>query len=506
MNFSVVHSVLLGLLACIIPPYAFRLSRAFGTRRVGWVLVTVFTSLAALMLVRSWQPYGLDSKLTMDLLNFLIPVLLLIGMVHIELLFKERVRLEEEEKKLRTGLEAEVKARTADLDKANEELQREISLRKQGEEELRKSKEQYRFLFEENPQPMWIFALDTFKFLAFNRATLRHYGYSNTEFREITAKDLCLAEEVEAFVAEAGRATMDLPPRKLARHCKKDGSVIEVEMAVQDLVYAGCPARLVLTNDVTAQRQLQKELLQAQKWEVTLQLAGGVADNFSKLITAIERDAYILAQKSTDGTAAEPLKRVAATAGSASALTRQMLALVRRHPMRPQSLDLNNLLDKVAGALPRTLGNKVKIVTNFSNALLPVTGDPALIELMVRSLALNARDAMPEGGTLSIGTEVVVVDEARAQKQPDARPGTYARMTVSDTGCGMTPEIREQIFEPFFTTKGAGKATGLGLTTVHGLVKQHSGWIEVVSEKDAGSQFTVLLPCAPVTPGVGRWG
>src|SRR5882757_9597263 len=188
MNFSVVHSVVLGLLACVIPPYAFRLSRVFGTRRVGWVLVTVFTSLAALMLVRSWQPFGLDSKLTLDLLNFLIPVLLLIGMVHIEILFKERLRLEEEEKKLRMGLESEVKARTADLDKANDELQREISLRKQGEEELRKSKEQYRFLFDENPQPMWIFALDSFKFLVFNRATLRHYGYSNSDFRELTAK------------------------------------------------------------------------------------------------------------------------------------------------------------------------------------------------------------------------------------------------------------------------------------------------------------------------------
>lgn len=506
MSFSVVNSLVLGLLACIIPPYAFRLSRVFGTRRVGWVLVIVFTSLAALMLVRAWQPFGLDSKLTVDLLNFLIPVLLLIGMVHIETLFKERLRLEDEEKRLRTGLESDVKARTADLDKANEELQREISLRKQGEEELRKSKEQYRFLFDENPQPMWIFALDTFKFLAFNRATLRHYGYSNSEFREMTAKDLCLSEEVEAFVAEAGKASLDLPPRKLTRHCKKDGSVIEVEIAIQDLVYGGCPARLVLTSDVTAQRQLQKQLLQAQKWEITLQLAGGVADNFSKLITAIERDAYILAQKTQDEAAAEPLKRIGATAGSASALTRQLLALVRRHPMRPQAVDLNNLLDKLTPGLGRVLGNRINIVTNLSNALLPVMGDPGLIEQIVRNLALNARDAMPEGGTLAIGTEVVIVDEARAQRQEDATPGTYARLTVSDTGCGMAPEIQEQIFEPFFTTKGAGKATGLGLTTVHGLVKQHSGWIEVVSEPGAGSQFMVFFPCAPVVGGVGRWG
>jgi len=506
MSFSFVHSVVLALLACVIPPYAFRLSRVFGTQRVGWVLVAVFTSLAALMLVRSWQPFGLDSKLTLDLLNFLIPVLLLIGMVHIETLFKERLRLEEEEKKLRSGLEDQVKSRTGDLDKVNDDLQREISLRKQGEEELRKSKEQYRFLFEENPQPMWIFALDSLKFLAFNRATLRHYGYANSEFRELTAKDICLAEDLDAFVAEAGKASLDLPPRKLTRHCKKDGSVIEVEMAVQDLVYGGCPGRLVLTSDVTAQRQLQKQLLQAQKWEVTLQLAGGVADNFSKLITAIERDAYILAQKSADEAAAEPLKRIGATAGSASALTRQLLALVRRHPMRPQSVDLNSLLDKLAGTLGRVLGNKVNIVTDFSNALLPVLGDPALMEQVVRNLALNARDAMPEGGTLTIGTEIVIVDEARAQRQEDAKPGTYARLTVADTGCGMTPEVQEQIFEPFFTAKGAGKATGLGLATVHGLVKQHSGWIEVVSEKDAGSQFMMFLPCAPVVGGVGRWG
>jgi PAS domain S-box-containing protein len=470
------------------------------------VLVTVFTSLGALMLLRAWQPFGLDSKLTLDLLNFLIPVLLLIGMVHIETLFKERVRLEEQEKQLRADLESQVRARTVALDKANDELQHEISLRKQGEEELRKSKEQYRFLFEENPQPMWIFALDSLAFLAFNRATLRHYGYSNTEFRQLTAKDLCLAEDLDAFIAEAGKSTLDLPPRKLSRHCKKDGSVIEVEMAVQDLVYGGCPARLVLTSDVTAQRALQKQVLQAQKWEVTMQLAGGVADNFSKLITAIERDAYLLAQKTPDSAATEPLKRVAATAGSASALTRQLLALVRRHPMRPQSVDLNNLLDRMVPGLSRTVGNKIKIVANFSNSLLPVMGDPSLIEQIVRNLSFNARDAMADGGTLSIGTDVVIVDEGRAQRHEDARTGTYVCLTVSDTGCGMTPEIQAQLFEPFFTTKGVGKATGLGLSTVDGLVKQHSGWIEVVSEKGAGSQFSVFFPCAPVVAGVGRWG
>ena len=174
--------------------------------------------------------------------------------------------------------------------------------------------------------------------------------------------------------------------------------------------------------------------------------------------------------------------------------------------MRPQTVDLNNLLEKLVAGIGRSIGNKIRVVTNFSSSLLPVIGDPALIEQMVRNFTLNARDAMPEGGTLTIGTDVVIVDEARAQRQEGAKPGTYVCLTISDTGCGMTPEVQTQIFEPFFTTKGTGKATGLGLATVHGLVKQHSGWIEVVSEKEAGSQFSVFFPCAPIVAGVGRWG
>src|SRR5947207_6016419 len=187
-----IFAVVLGLLPCIIPPYAYRLTKVFGTKRIGWVLFAVFSLLATLQLVRASVIMGwvADPSLTFDILYFLIPVLLLIGMVHIETVFKERLRLEQEEKRLRSQLQIEVQKRTAELDQANEELQREISLRKQGEEELRKSKEQYRFLFDENPQPMWIFDLQTFRFLAFNSATLRHYGYPAAEFRELLAHDL----------------------------------------------------------------------------------------------------------------------------------------------------------------------------------------------------------------------------------------------------------------------------------------------------------------------------
>src|SRR3954454_14144859 len=185
MSYALINSVLFGLLPCIIPPYALRLIRVFGMRKVGWILFGVFSSLAVLQLIRFWQPMGLGLTpgLTLDLLNFLIPVLLLIGMVHIETVFKERSKVEQEEKRMRAELELQVKARTADLDKSNEELQREISLRKQGEQELRKAKEQYRFIFDENPQPMWIVDLCTLLLLAFNRSALRHYGYGSSEFK-----------------------------------------------------------------------------------------------------------------------------------------------------------------------------------------------------------------------------------------------------------------------------------------------------------------------------------
>jgi len=190
------YNIVMGLLPCAIPPYALHLGRVFGTKRVGWVLFAVFSLLAAFQLVRAWSPAaGIEPGIGLDLLYFLVPLLLLTGMLHIESLFKQRLRLEQQEKRLRGELQLLVQERTAELDRANEELQSEISLRRQGEEELRKSKEQYRFLFEENPQPMWIFDLSSFRFLAFNTAVLRHYGFTAAEFRELTAIELCPPDE-----------------------------------------------------------------------------------------------------------------------------------------------------------------------------------------------------------------------------------------------------------------------------------------------------------------------
>lgn len=499
MNYSAIHTVLLGLLPCLIPPYALRLNRVFGMRRIGWLLFVVFSLLAALQLARAWHPlgWGLDPGLTLDLVNFLVPLLLLISMVHIEMVFRERLRVEQEAQRLRVELEVKVKERTAELDLANQELRHEIDLRIKGEVDLRNSREQYRFLFDENPQAMWIYDLETFKFLAFNRAALRHYGYTSEEFRELTAKDLYADSDVKAFVGESAKPGSELQKRVLTHHRRKDGSVMQAEVLVQDLVHAGASARLVLANDVTAQRRLQKEMLESQKAEVTSQLAGGVADKFNRLISVIESEAKSLMGNCSGAEASESLKRITATAGGAAGLIRQLLALVRRHPMKPRPVDLNKIIEGQTRVAGRLKEKKIRFEKKCQPNLPTVLADQRLVEQILHNLIQNAQEAMPAGGLLSVSSAAVRLDEAQAQSrhQEGARPGTYVSMMVSDTGCGMTPEVRAHLFEPFFTTKKSDKASGLGLATVHGLVKQHSGWIEVNSEPGEGSRVAVFFPC-----------
>jgi signal transduction histidine kinase len=240
---------------------------------------------------------------------------------------------------------------------------------------------------------------------------------------------------------------------------------------------------------------VQQQLLQSKKSEVTAQLAGGVADRFGKLINGIEGDAQVLTQRCQDPAAAEPLKRIATTAGCAAGLTRQLLALVGKHPMLPQAIDLNELIENQSGTLSRLMGTKIALEKVCWSNLPQVSGDPALIVQILHNLVLNARDAMPNGGTLSITTAPIRVDDERARRNEEARPGTFVCLTVGDTGCGIPPEVQAKLFEPFFTTKTTGNA-GLGLATVHGLVKQHSGWIEVQSQPGDGSRFSVFFPTA----------
>jgi signal transduction histidine kinase len=165
--------------------------------------------------------------------------------------------------------------------------------------------------------------------------------------------------------------------------------------------------------------------------------------------------------------------------------------------MQAETLDLNRLIENQIRMLSGQLGNKIVIEKLYWDNLPPIAGDPALVQQVLRALAINAGEAMPKGGTLTLSTAAVLVDEAHASLHEGARPGAFVCMGVADTGCGMSPEVQAHLFEPFFTTKGSAKAAGLGLASVHGLVKQHAGWIEVSSQPGGGTRMTVFFPCGP---------
>jgi len=245
------------------------------------------------------------------------------------------------------------------------------------------------------------------------------------------------------------------------------------------------------SRDVTAQKQLEAQLHQAQKMEAFGQLAGGVAHDFNNLLSVIFGHAALLAPAlAFDQSQAQSLAEIRGAAERAAALTRQLLAFSRRQVLEPKVVDLNAILSEAEAMLRRLIGEDVLLVTRLETRLRPVRVDPGQIAQVIVNLAVNARDAMPRGGTLVLETRNV----DGGTPQTAIRPGRHVLLTVTDTGCGMNPEVQARAFEPFFTTKGEGKGTGLGLAVVHGIVQQSGGRIRLESRPGAGTTFQIYLP------------
>ena len=253
-----------------------------------------------------------------------------------------------------------------------------------------------------------------------------------------------------------------------------------------------------IVQDITDRRALQDQLFQAQRLDTVGRLAGGIAHDFNNLLQVISGFCDLLHSRIRPGEeGSEDLKEIETAALRASELTRQLLAFSRRQVMTPRVLDLNAVIEKNRRMLARVLGEDVRIDLQPGGDLDRVRIDPGQFDQIVMNLAVNARDAMPAGGTLTIRTDNLDLDAADARAIPDAVPGRYVRVTVTDTGCGMTPEVRRQIFEPFFTTKGR-QGTGLGLSVVYGIVRQQEGFIRVESEPGRGTTFHVCFPACSV--------
>jgi two-component system cell cycle sensor histidine kinase/response regulator CckA len=506
MNSFAFFSVIAGVLQLTVPSYALRLVRRFGAQSVGWFIVAAFATLGLLHLLQPAKTLhlGLASGLVANAVFAFTSGLLLLGMTHLETLLSERVRLQREEQQLHASFEAKFAQKMTELRETNRELVEEITLQEQREKALRESETQYRSLFADNPQPMWIFDLRSLRFLAVNHAALRQYGMDYEEFMALSAQELVTASTAADFLQDAAKPCTRIESRGLWQHCRKDLSLIDVELSAVDMKFAGSPARLVLAQDVTQRRHEELQSVRKQNAEVVSRLAGGFAHHFNNILTIIDCQANLLLRNPQDTKAAEQLGQITSAANRAAALTRQLLAAAGRQSLRPEPVDLRSVIENQSQTLRRLVGDRI-VMQKILGAHLPlVLAENRVIEHTLIQLILNARDAMPAGGTIQIETSFVGLNAVQAKRHPDAKPGQFVRLGVRDTGCGIAPEVHERLFEPFFTTHDIGKGTGLGLASIYGAIRQLGGWVEFKTEVGTGTEFLVFFPCVPGSAAPGQ--
>lgn len=486
-----------GALQLVVPSYGLRLVRRFGPQQVGWFLVTAFVSLATLHLLEPLRPSGsaFASDVTLDIVYAIGSVLLLVGMGHIDIFFSEREQASSSQESLRAQWESRVKKETASLTRANEQLAQEVARLKEAARLLQESESQYRFLFTENPQPMWVMDVRACRFLSVNKAALRQYGFNHDDFMKLSPQDLLPAASVPAFLDHLARPANGSESRTVWQHYTRGQKLIEVELTSRDFDYAGCSARLVVISDVTQQRRRERDAYEARKMDLIGQVAGGVAHHFNNLLAAVENQAAVLRQKTQDPATIEQIEQISVAASRGTSLTSQLLAASGRQVMEAKPVDLNRLVSNLNLILRRIVGDKIVFQNSCGSSAMPIFADPQVIENILINLVKNARDAMPNGGTLTLNTAIVRVDvPPAADSARDA--SEFVRLTIRDTGAGFSAEAQEHLFEPFFSTKESGKGTGLSLAGIYGAVRQHSGWMEIASQPGNGSEVRVFFPCA----------
>lgn len=503
-------------------------------------------------------------------------------------------------------------------------LDRMDALRGAAERELRSSEARHRLLFENNPQPMWVYDTESLRFIAVNASACRVYGYSAEEFLAMTALDVRRAGEFEAvrreIAAAEGRAS------NIRQHFTKEGRPLEVEISIHAVAWQGRPAAVAYGHDITARRlaeaqlreseaqvrtllestvegiyavnlegnciwcnpaairllgfqntddllgknvhhlihhtrpdgspypaetcglrqatqqgmtfaateeitwradgtsfpadchssplvrdgrvegsvvtfadvtervSLQSQFQQAQKMEAVGRLAAGIAHDFNNLLTVINGYTEILLRRPDGPDSRGKISNIRKAGERAAGLTQQLLAFSRQQVLQPQVLDLNAVLAETDPLLRRILGEDLTLVTELAPTLAPVRADPGQISQVLMNLVVNARDAMPDGGQLTIESANVELDAHYAASHPGVVPGLYVMLAVTDTGTGMDAHTLAHVFEPFFTTKPVGQGTGLGLATVFGIVRQSGGSVSIYSEPGRGTSLKVYLP------------
>jgi len=379
----------------------------------------------------------------------------------------------------------------------------DISARREAEDGLKASEAQYRALFEQSPLPKFLFDVHTLRFLQVNAAALRTYGYTRDEFLEMTIQDIRPTDDVPAFLATLESIAPGATRAQLIKHVRKDGAILDVEISAHKFMLGERLCCLTVATDVTDRLKVDLRLRQAQKMDAIGNLAGGVAHDFNNLLSVIlGYGEMMIAPLHADDPNRADLEEILAAANRAEELTRQLLAFSRQQVLQPRGLDLNAAIGSVARMLRRIVGADIELSIVSRAGIGAVLADPGQVEQVIMNLVVNARDAMPNGGKLTIETASVELDDDYARAHADVKPGQYVMVAVTDSGSGMDAATRERIFEPFFTTKERGKGTGLGLSTVFGIVRQSDGHVWVYSELGVGTTVKVYLPEAHVEVAV----
>ena len=367
--------------------------------------------------------------------------------------------------------------------------------RRRAEEELRKNESILRLLFEHNPLPTWLYEVDSLMFLRVNQAAVQLYGYSHEEFEKMSILAIrpdSEREKAAAYVREMEDGTQE---HGFWLHQAKDGKTFEVEIISHALIYAGKRVRLVVAQDISERRNLELQLRQAMKMEAIGRLAGGVAHDFNNLLMVIKGHTELLLNVLPPSDhVARKIEQIDRSADRAATLTRQLLAFSRMQVLQLRVINLNSVVEEMGKLLPRLIGEDIELVVRAGHDLGAIRADASQMEQIIMNLAVNSRDAMPNGGKLVIETRNADLDQTYTASHPLMKPGAYIQLTVSDSGTGMDEETQSHIFEPFFTTKEKGKGTGLGLATVYGIVKQSGGFIWVYSELGKGTSFKIYIP------------
>jgi PAS domain S-box-containing protein len=368
--------------------------------------------------------------------------------------------------------------------------------------ELRTSEERYRELFDSNPLPVWVYALDTLSFLAVNDAAIRHYGYSRAEFLGLTLTEIRPLEEIPAFLEEIHKPGGGRD--QVWHHLTKDGTVIAVELMAHPIQFEGRAANLVVVFDVTGRRDLEERLRQAQKMEAIGQLTGGIAHDLNNVLTAVIAHVEFAAEAlQGQPELMADLTQAQTAAHRGAGIIRKLLGFGRRERLIRTPLDLGGVIGELAGTLRRLLPTHIEIHLSVGGPLPSVLADAGSVQQILLNLTTNARDAMPGGGRLGIEVGPATLDSEQAAAQ-GGEPGAYVVVTVSDSGTGMDDGTKARIFEPFFTTKPQGQGTGLGMAMVYGLMKQHRGHVALRSEPGLGTRVELYFPASgdavPVLP------